>query len=366
MLGLALKQMNVQHCGANNQRKPFFLITIDTEGDNLWSTPRSITTQNALFLPRFQSLCESYGMKPTYLTNYEMAVSPFFQEFGRDVLNREAGEIGMHLHAWNTPPLVPLTEDDFTFQPYLVEYPKNVMRDKITVMTDMLEDIFGVKMISHRAGRWSFNETYAQILVEKEYRVDCSVTPHVSRVNYLGDPKQGGGTDYSRFPDEAYFLDLADISRPGNSPLLEIPVSIVCPQRPLIDWLRMFIKNSWLERRVLNRFFPPIQWLRPNGRNRRGLLYIMQRAINERKSSVEFMLHSSELMPGASPTFPDDKDIEALYDDLEVIFDLAQDQFTGATLTEYYQKFLNSNHQEYARIGHDGKVTQVSRELDPV
>src|SRR5512144_2975448 len=48
---------------------PSFLITIDTEGDNLWSRPREITTGNARYLPRFQALCEKYGLKPTYLTN---------------------------------------------------------------------------------------------------------------------------------------------------------------------------------------------------------------------------------------------------------------------------------------------------------
>jgi hypothetical protein len=42
-------------------QRPAFLITIDTEGDNLWSRPRTITTRNAHSLPRFQALCEKYG-----------------------------------------------------------------------------------------------------------------------------------------------------------------------------------------------------------------------------------------------------------------------------------------------------------------
>ena len=82
-----------------------FLISIDTEGDDLWSVPAEVTTENARYLPRFQSLCERHGLKPTWLTNYEMAESPVFGEFGRDVLRRGAGEIGMHLHAWDSPPL---------------------------------------------------------------------------------------------------------------------------------------------------------------------------------------------------------------------------------------------------------------------
>src|ERR1700675_1374261 len=101
-----------------------FIITIDPEGDDLWSKPREITTRNAQYLPRFQSLCERFGFKPVYLTNYEMATSDAFVEFGRDVLARGTGEIGMHLHAWNSPPLVPLTRDDFHYQPYLIEYPE--------------------------------------------------------------------------------------------------------------------------------------------------------------------------------------------------------------------------------------------------
>ena len=71
----------------NQNKKPFFLITIDAEGDNLWNKPKIITTNNAKFLSRFQLLCDSYGLKPTYLTNYEMACSDVFKEFGHDVIS---------------------------------------------------------------------------------------------------------------------------------------------------------------------------------------------------------------------------------------------------------------------------------------
>ena len=58
-----------------------FIITVDTEGDDIWSRPHEITTRNASFLPRFQSLCERFGFKPVYLANYEMAMSEAFVEF---------------------------------------------------------------------------------------------------------------------------------------------------------------------------------------------------------------------------------------------------------------------------------------------
>ncbi|KUQ83408.1 hypothetical protein AWI27_16640 [Enterobacter hormaechei subsp. steigerwaltii] len=57
-------------------KKPAFIITIDTEGDNLWQNHRVIKTENARYLARFQALCERFGFKPVWLTNYEMAVEP--------------------------------------------------------------------------------------------------------------------------------------------------------------------------------------------------------------------------------------------------------------------------------------------------
>jgi hypothetical protein len=62
---------------------PAFLTAIDTEEDNLWFSPRSRTTGSARWLAYFQALCEPYGLKPAYLTNYGMATSPAFQSFAR-------------------------------------------------------------------------------------------------------------------------------------------------------------------------------------------------------------------------------------------------------------------------------------------
>jgi hypothetical protein len=56
-------------------------------------------------------------------------------------------------------------------------------------------------------------------------------------------------------------------------------------------------------------------------------------------SHVEFMLHSSELMPAGSPTFPDARSVERLYADLEMLFERASAVFSGATLAEFRHAF---------------------------
>jgi hypothetical protein len=317
-----------------------FLITIDTEGDDLWSRPHDITTRNADALPRFQELCEHYGLKPTYLVNWEMAGSPAFVEVARDALARDSAEIGMHLHAWNSPPLSPLTTDDFTYQPYLHEYPVALMRQKIQVMTDTLEDVFGVKMVSHRAGRWGLDAAYVEALLETGYRVDCSVTPHVDWRRHRGDPAGRGGPDFRSYPDSAYFMDPRDPSLPGTSPLLQVPMTILSRHAsPRSESLRTGLRRVPFVGRHLARTLPRYAWLRPDGHNGERLRDILTLAREQRRDYVEFMLHSSELMAGGSRTFPTAESIEALYADLEALFDAAQGSWRGVTLREYRNGF---------------------------
>jgi hypothetical protein len=314
---------------------PFFLITIDTEGDNLWARPKQIETRNSKYLPRFQELCERYGFKPTYLTNYEMAQCPDFQAFATDVLRCQTGEIGMHLHAWNSPPLAHLTDDDYSHQPFLIEYPARVVREKVGFLTKLLEDTFGVKMRSHRAGRWAFNSLYARMLVENAYDLDCSVTPLVSWTQTKGDPKQNGGPDYRAYPPGAYFVDTSDICRPGDSTLLETPMTIVSL---MPDWARRVKERTGsgsLPGRLMERLYPSAAWLRPNGTNLATMLRILDQTRAESREYVEFMLHSSEFMPGGSPVFPTEGSIERLYDHLEELFEAASRTYRGSTLAEF-------------------------------
>jgi hypothetical protein len=316
--------------------KPAFLVTLDTEGDNLWSKPAYALTENAKFLPRFQALCERHGLRPTWLTDWEMASSPVFREFGCDVLQRGAGEIGMHLHAWDTPPLVPRTPDDNRHHPYLFEFSERLMREKIQRLTALLEERFDRKMRSHRAGRWGFTSGYARLLAELGYTVDCSVTPAVSWKAVRGSPDGSGGCDFRAFPSHPYFVDLEDISREGNSGLLEAPLTIVRKYgfaQPIESYVPLL-------RRYVARVLPAVVWMRPTGWNRRFLIELLEQAREQHSPYVQFMLHSSELMPGGSPTFRTESSIEKLYADLEALFEAASGHFRGATLSEFHDAWI--------------------------
>lgn len=45
-------------------KKPAFIITLDTEGDNLWENEHNITTQNTHFYPVFSNFANVFNLNP--------------------------------------------------------------------------------------------------------------------------------------------------------------------------------------------------------------------------------------------------------------------------------------------------------------
>jgi hypothetical protein len=264
-------------------------------------------------------------------------------EFASVVAARGAGEIGMHLHAWNSPPLEPLTSDDFRYQPYLIEYPDRVMKEKIKVLTRLLEERFDQKMISHRAGRWAFDGRYAALLLEEGYRVDCSVTPGVDWRGTMGNPAGNGGTNYTNFPQNPYYVNPSDISLLAAGTLLEVPVTV--RRSGLHRKAQWAYRTPWL-RRAANGVSPGLRWLYPAKTDLNAMLQLAREARAEGATHMEFMLHSSQLMPGGSPSLRNASDIERLYESLEILFGAVAGWCRGMTLKEFHAWFRKSQAEE--------------------
>ncbi|MBR5165414.1 MAG: hypothetical protein IKW87_07650 [Ruminococcus sp.] len=300
-----------------------FIITIDTEGDNLWDwKPGSpITTENASYLQRFQDLAEKYGFKPVWLANYEMLQNERFIDFINKIESNKCGELGMHLHAWNTPPLYDLPVES-NGAPYLIEYPEDYIEYKVKTMTELIKEKTGVLPVSHRAGRWAMNETYFRVLNKYGYRVDCSVTPHIDWSNSCGQTLNSKGSDYSFSPDTPHYV----------CGVLEIPVSVLPAHK-------VFLPDEKSPRRILGSVYHAIKgqnlWLRPNGKNLSQMLWLLKRYEAIDADYIMFMLHSSEMMPGGSPTFQNKDSIEQMYSDCEELFKTAHHTFEGITLRDY-------------------------------
>ena len=304
-----------------------FIITIDTEGDNLWSWKYgdAITTANAKFLVRFQNLCEKYGFKPTYLTNYEMANDANFIKLAKESLKKGTCEIGMHLHAVNNPPIGddPVVVNPSCF-PYLIEYSDEVMDEKIAFQTKLLQNTFEEQIITHRAGRWAMDKRYEYMLIKYGYKIDCSVTPGIDWSETEGISEGSKGTDYSSCPKSPYYLD-------KDKTLLEIPVTTRHLKKGFIHHNTLKDVLRCCKHYIVGQDF----WLRPTGNNLKEMLYLLDYIFYSDDDYIMFMLHSSEFMPKGSPTFPTEESIEKLYCDLEVLFKMASTKYVGVTLSEY-------------------------------
>lgn len=307
-----------------------FLISIDTEGDNLWDWDEKspIGTLNSNYLPRFQELCDRYGFKPTYLSNWEMVSNPKFCQMLGEWASEGRCEVGMHLHAWNTPPVQKLDVEvnDNPGLPYLIEYPDEVMEAKVDEMTLAIERNIGVRPVTHRAGRWAMDPRYFDLLARKGYLCDCSVTPHIDWKTSPGRTRGVFGTNYSFAQEEPYVVNC------GNGSLIEIPLT-VRETHALIPPSTGGVKS--LARSFFNVARGQSLQLRPNGRNLNDLLWLVDHVENSSSGYLMFMLHSSEFMPGGSPTFRTEGDIERLYEHLGRVFDRASHGFEGMTIGDY-------------------------------
>lgn len=313
----------------------YFIITIDTEGDNLWEWKQGlpITTENTKYLQRFQNLCNCFGFQPVYLSNWEVINDPYYVDFIEQNLAEHRCELGMHLHAWNTPPLWELQTDKNSAMgsgaPYLIEYPENIMEEKIKTMTDKMQEQFGFVPVTHRAGRWGINRTYFKLLGRYGYRYDCSITPGINWCKSIGQTIGCKGPDYRR---EAKSIT----ERQG---IIELPLLTKHTHRMFWHVSEMSGKEKVLC--LLKDSYHCIKgktiWIRPNGKNLKEMLYMVRCMIASDQEYLMFMLHSSELMPGGSPSFPSSGSIDKLYKDMKILFEEISKNCIGITVQEFLE-----------------------------
>lgn len=303
----------------------YIIITVDTEGDDLWHYRDGgiITTNNASYIPRFQSLCEEFGFKPVYLTNYEMITSSDFVNYIRPKAIQQLCEVGIHIHAWNNPPGYQL-DKKYNGNPYLIEYPREIMREKFKITYDLITEQIGVKPVSHRAGRWTMNKDYFRLLEDFNIAIDCSITPGISWATNPG-ATISGGSDYSNEIHYPFFV----------GKVLEVPVTIKKEHR--------FFGNS-LRSKARNLIKGETLWFRPANQSFEEMFHLLKEIEHNSDSDyIQMMIHSSELMPGGSPYFVSQEAIEGLYCTLVKLFSAFKKfNYTGITLKDYYNRHYES------------------------
>jgi len=314
---------------------PRLLLTIDVEEDMPgWQITDPITVRNARALPRLAQLCKDLGVRPTYLCTYPMVTDPETADLLGE-LNAEGGcEIGTHLHPWNTPPFrgVPgIDADERTVPYYQFQLGPELFREKLQFLHDAVTGIAGHPPISYRAGRFGIDAPTLGELVKLGYEVDSSVTPLEKHV-------KDGGPDFSSAPQDPYYPSEHDITKRGDMPILEVPVSVALSRR-----LPRWIRRTYVELPEITRVrgllssdylgLVDFAWLYPA----RFSMELMTKAAwtlrAEGSPVLNVFIHSSELVAGASGRIRTEDDVETVFARMRGILEYCLETFDAVPCT---------------------------------
>src|SRR3990167_291254 len=137
-----------------------FIITVDTESDIQKSGKDPVLLRNLSALPRFQSMCEKYGIIPTYLITYEVATDKEATNNLKNWQDSGRAEIGAHLHPWTTPPIGD-EDEKLRFPDALSD---QELESKFKNLHDSIVKSIGRNPTSYRAGRWGFDNRQVELL----------------------------------------------------------------------------------------------------------------------------------------------------------------------------------------------------------
>jgi hypothetical protein len=271
-----------------------FVLTIDVEIDagKKWRTSNPATYEGVYQgIPTLQSVCDRYGVKPVYL------ISPAVMVDAKSVallasMDKERCELGTHLHGEYIEPQATYPGIDFGgCDPgeMQCQYDKDLEFAKLKNLTEWFVDLFGYQPRSFRAGRFGARGWTIECLQQLGYTHDSSVTPFRNWHDIADFSKPG-----SLMP---YHPALEDICQPGDSTVIEVPVSIT----PELQWLRPTPRFSDFEQCV-----KVIDWYEQH----------------TEPTVLCSMFHNVELVAGMNPYCPTEADCQAMLDRVVAIFEL--------------------------------------------
>jgi hypothetical protein len=309
------------------------IVSIDTEVDKSpdWSisdpaTFRSVTEGvPEVLTPLFDRL----GVIPTYLLSPEVIEDPASVETLWE-LDRRA-ELGMHLHGEFVEPerrLFPSGMAGAQAGAIQRQWPREIEAQKLATATARFEDTFRRRPTSFRAGRFGLSDNSLELLAGLGYRVDSSVTPGL-RWNL-----DEGVLDFRSWTTEPRWF------RYSSGEILEVPISIWPGSRLARRVDDLPPRLARVARGVLGgrgRF----HWLRPSWDSGRDLV----RSIEGRDDRIlVVMLHSMEVIPGASPYATGPEQVARLVGSLELLLETCLARgYTSIGLSEAADRFQDAH-----------------------
>jgi peptidoglycan/xylan/chitin deacetylase (PgdA/CDA1 family) len=296
------------------------LVTIDTEEDNWYPAKDGVSVENIRGVPGLQALFDRHGIRPTYLTTYQVIVRPWAAEMLADIHRSNRGELGAHLHAWNTPPCPEaVTPETISLR----TLPAEKQQAKLATLTETIRSATGIRPTSFRAGRWSIAPTTVRVLAEAGYLTDSSVLPYVSWRSVPDGPR------FFRAPVGPYRINGdGDVETPvAGGAIVEVPPTVGFTRWPWPLWSRwdrlaravglhpLHLPGVLARLGVLDRISLSLEET-PLDR----LLRLTDVALANGHAILNLFMHSVSLLPGWSPFVPTAAARDALLERIDGYF----------------------------------------------
>lgn len=309
------------------------VISIDVEEEGLFSgayarTPPGV--RNVAHMQRLEFIPREFGFPLTLLVTYHAARDPASRQVLEYWRDHYATEIGAHLHPWNTPPLIELSEPE----PVRSErIPLPILKEKLANLVGSIQENLGVTPRSFRMGRFDWGPRLLSLLPEMGFQVDSSMVPLDQKV---------GGPRHFLAPNDPFLLAV-----PGDNglPLVEAPLTMVpvlAGTPRLIYRLSRALPGaggerllSWF-RYALAAGIHPVWYPLPSMR----LAASRHRGRGGRV--LNMFLHSSEIAPGGTPQFPDEAAVERLIAKIRAFLTWLKKTgpVKGITLSDLYEQVV--------------------------
>lgn len=275
-------------------------VTVDVEEEGLFSGSyerRPTGLGNLAQLGRLEYITRDLGLPLTLLCTYPVVRD----QACRDILLRWrdqlGAELGAHLHPWNTPPFGP---EDQT-EPHLAEeIEPPVLEAKLAALLAAHAEAFCAPARSFRMGRFDLPDALMAALGRHGIRVDSSLVPLRTALR---------GPDHFLAPD-----------RPHQAHgILEAPLTMeqVLPgSARLVAGMAALMPDS--SARLAKKYFRYIGVVgtQPTMFSLAAMKKAARLHYGRGGRTLVIILHSSELLPGASPDYSDEKAVAGLVDKL--------------------------------------------------
>jgi hypothetical protein len=272
---------------------PLLLVVVDTEEEFDWSAPfdrANTSVRTMASIGTFQSLCDEFGVVPTYVIDQAIAAQPAGYELLAQYHADGRANIGAHLHAWVTPPFEEDVNSRNSFQGNL---PRSLERAKLAHLTETIQSNLGVRCVVHKAGRYGFGPNTAGILDELGYRIDCSVSAAF-------DWSAIGGPDFQHFSNRPFWFGADLLELPASGAIIgRAPLEVrrriyAWASRPSMQRLRAggLLSRLGLAERIL---------LSPEGHSFEDLARLVRAELRSGERVLTLTLHSPSFVPGHTP-----------------------------------------------------------------